>query len=568
MSEEEFDKNRLYDEFINSVDKIGYFSHFFSSIKGSEFETELMKTKYSLIEAKFTNVLNALTKIDDIEYKTKLFINLIYSIKETRLMKEKFSTILDILNKLDNDYVKRNAFESLVDTIEGTSLLEDNLWELFFSLDSKIEVYEKMHAYSVVKDMVQAKLKKENRKTNKIFQFGRESSLYAYNEIKKLIGRNEEIKRLEANFEHILKKPENFSVSSLLIGKGSIGKTLVGRYFVRDLRRKAVEKNIRLNMEYFDCIHFRSKSKIIRELIAKYVQLSWNRGYHLNQTLLYSTLKRENRFILLILDEIHLLKPAEILAFLDIGKQHPNISTLMICRTQDWLRIKKDKLQFDEIIELRQYTFNEICNVLKYRSEIAFQKNVITDELLKIISHIVVDNENMRNGLEILRNCGSLCVKKNLDHITPDIVKETNKDIYPNFRNDLIIELRSNHHELLILFGVARSIENQGNNYTLIDDAYGEYQKICEEYQKICDDNQKMYPESYCNPTIKPVVKTLFKKHIHILTLLKMIVSKTVRNEKPPNGRHLEISLLDISETTLLVLVKDVLDKIFIPYFD
>ena len=132
MSEEEFDKNRLYDEFINSVDKIGYFSHFFSSIKGSEFETELMKTKYSLIEAKFTNVLNALTKIDDIEYKTKLFINLIYSIKETRLMKEKFSTILDILNKLDNDYVKRNAFESLVDTIEGTSLLEDNLWELFF----------------------------------------------------------------------------------------------------------------------------------------------------------------------------------------------------------------------------------------------------------------------------------------------------------------------------------------------------------------------------------------------------------------------------------------------------
>ena len=158
--------------------------------------------------------------------------------------------------------------------------------------------------------------------------------------------------------------------------------------------------------------------------------------------------------------------------------------------------------------------------------------------------------------------------KENLDHITPDIVKETNKDIYPNFRNDLIIELRSNHHELLILFGVARSIENQGNNYTLIDDAYGEYQKICEEYQKICDDNQKMYPESYCNPTIKPVVKTLFKKHIHILTLLKMIVSKTVRNEKPPNGRHLEISLLDISETTLLVLVKDVLDKIFIPYFD
>ncbi len=94
------------------------------------------------------------------------------------------------------------------------------------------------------------------------------------------------------------------------------------------------------------------------------------------------------------------------------------------------------------------------------------------------------------------------------------------------------------------------------------------YENKCEGYQKTCDGIQKMYPEIYWSPTIKPVVRPLFRKHIRILTILKMIVSKTFRNEKLTSGRRLEISLLDISETKLLVLVKNVLDGIFIPYFD
>ncbi len=396
---------------------------------------------------------------------------------------------------------------------------------------------------------------------NKIFKSISAGELLTSNHVEKLICRSEAIKRLTANFGSILKEPKNFSINCLLIGKGAIGKTLVAKYFGYELiRRKAVEMKIRFMIEYFNCIHFRSKGNIIRELIAKYVPLSWNRGYKLNKSLLFSKLKQDNRFILLILDEVHLLKSEDILALLDIGKKYSQIATIMICRTQDWLRVKKDKLLFDEIIELRPYNFNEVFNILKYRSEIAFQKNVITDDVLKTISQIVVDNENMRNGLEILRKSGSLCVKKNLDQITADIVKETNKDIYPTFRNDLITELNLKEHEYLILFGVARSIVNQDNHYTSTDEAFEEYLKICEEYQKLYDDNQKVYPGIIGDYSIKPIDKMNFKKHIHLLTQLKLIVSKTVKNEEPTNSRHLEISLLDISETKLSVLLKEFLD--------
>ncbi len=183
---------------------------------------------------------------------------------------------------------------------------------------------------------------------DKIFKYM--PSLYLYSEIERLIGRSEAIKRLVANYRGIVEEPPIFSSNCLLIGKGSIGKTLVVFYFWRGFRRIVIEGNIKLFFEYFDCINFRSKGSIFRELIAKYVPLWDNRGYRLNQKLLYSKLKQDNRFIILILDEIHLLKSEEILEFLNIAKEHPNISTLMICRTQDWLRIKKDKFQFDEIL--------------------------------------------------------------------------------------------------------------------------------------------------------------------------------------------------------------------------
>ncbi len=412
---------------------------------------------------------------------------------------------------------------------------------------------------------------------DKIFQTIRESSLYTYNEIKKVIGRSDAIKRLIANFRGILKDQEKFSTNCLIVGKGSIGKTLVGMYFGRGFRRKAIEKNIRFNTEYLNCIFFRSKNQIFRELIAKYLYIE--RRDKETQSQLFSKLKQDNRFILLILDEIHILETNEILALLDIGKNYSQISIIMICREQDWLRVIKNRnklqLQFDEIIELEPYTFNEVFNILKYRSETAFQKDVISDDLLKTISQTVVDNENMRNGLEILRKSSSLCVKKDLDQITADIVKETSKDIYPNFRNDLIEHYGTlpdlKEHELLTLYGVVRSIIEHGKTYTLIDDAYEEYKKICEEYQNFCDyivnivrkyyDNDDGYDyESYF---IKQVAKSSFKKIVLQLVHLKMIVSKMVRDRGQIRTRHLEISMVDISETKLSVLLKESLDILY-----
>lgn len=264
------------------------------------------------------------------------------------------------------------------------------------------------------------------------------SSLYSYNFIKKLIGRNDALTRLEANFKSILKGPKDFSVSCLLIGKGSIGKSLAVNFFARDIRARTVVKKNKLMIDSFNCTYFRSKDSIIRELILKYLNVLTDPMDKPDQASLFSKLKQDNQFILLILDEIHLLESEDILAFLDIAKNQSQISVLMVCREKDWERTKiNKKIQFDEIIELHPYSHEEVYHILDYRSKVGFQKEVISKDVLKMISQIVVDHKNIRNGLEILRACGSLCVKQNVEHLTVEMVKEVSNNIYPNFRNVL-----------------------------------------------------------------------------------------------------------------------------------
>ena len=63
------------------------------------------------------------------------------------------------------------------------------------------------------------------------------------------------------------------------------------------------------------------------------------------------------------------------------------------------------------------------------------------DDILTLISQIVVENENMRHGIEILRKSGLHADKEGLDDITSEIIREAANDVYPTFRGDIIDKL-------------------------------------------------------------------------------------------------------------------------------
>ena len=366
----------------------------------------------------------------------------------------------------------------------------------------------------------------------------------------KLFCRDEALKTLIFNYRRILEEEEQPSINCLILGKGGVGKTCTARFFGRTFRTIAIENEVNLFIEYFNCINFRSKSKIIRELLAKY-QHGSGRGFSDDEALklILSQLIRQQGYMLLVIDEIHLLKPDDVLAFLDIaetfGHQNAKLSLLLISRSKDWMKIENERIlsRINEKLPLKPYDFDESMQILKYRSDKALKENIIDDELLTMISQIVVDHKNMRHGIEILRKSGSYCDKEGLDSISADIIREASNDVYPTFRNDIVDELKD--QEILALYGIVRSLINKDEPFTLVDDAFEDYNAICENY------------------SIEPHVKMSFRKYVRQLTQLKIVTSKTVRIEEATRGRHLEITLLDIPATKLAELLEDILERKF-----
>ncbi|MHA2006342.1 MAG: Cdc6/Cdc18 family protein [Promethearchaeota archaeon] len=366
----------------------------------------------------------------------------------------------------------------------------------------------------------------------------------------KLYCRDNELSTLIVNYRRILEESEQPSINCLILGKGGIGKTVTARYFGKNFRTIAIEKDVNIFVEYFDCINFRSKSKIIRELLAKYTHGS-GRGYSDDEALklILTKLIRDNGYMLLIIDEVHLLKPDEVLAFLNIaetfGHQNAKLSILLICRGTDWMRIENERIlsRLNEKIPFKPYNFEESIKILRERSDLALKEYIIDEDLLTMVSQIVVENQNMRHGIEILRKSGLYCDKEGLDRISADIIREASDDVYPTFRADIIDRLKD--QELLALQGIVRSLINNGTAFALVDDAFEEYQSICEGY------------------SIEPHVKMSFRKYVRQLNQLKIIASKTVRIEDATRGRHLEITLLDIPSLKLAELLENIFERKF-----
>jgi len=362
--------------------------------------------------------------------------------------------------------------------------------------------------------------------------------------------RDEAINTLIFNFRRILDEEEQPSINCLILGKGGVGKTCTARWFGKNFKNVALEKDVNLFTEYYNCINFRSKSKIIRELLAKHTHGS-GRGFSDDEALklILKQLIRENSYMLLVIDEVHLLRPDEILALLDIaetyGHQNARLSIILISRNKDWMRIETERIlsRLNEKIKLKPYKFEESKQILEYRSELAFKEYTVDDDILNMVGQIVTDHQDMRHGIEILRKSGLHADKEGVDRINADIIRGASNDVYPTFRAEIVDQL--NDQELFALFGIARSLINKDEPFTLVDEAFEEYQIISETY------------------SVEPHVKMSFRKYIRTLNQLKIIASKTVRIEEAERGRHLEITLLDIPAGKLEEFLIEIFNRKF-----
>ncbi len=366
----------------------------------------------------------------------------------------------------------------------------------------------------------------------------------------KLYCRDATIKDLIYFFRRIIEEEAQPSINCLMFGKAGVGKTVTAKFFGRNFRNIALEKDLEVFLEYYNCIHFRSKSKITRDILGKYTHGS-GRGLSDDEAwkLILTKLINTQGYMMLIIDEAHLLSSDEVLAFLDIaetyGHQNSRLSIILISRISDWMKIETERIlsRLNEKINLKPYNNEESKQILQHRSELAFKEYVVSENIIEMISEITTQHENMRHGIEILRKSGMYADKEGLAKINADMIREASNDVYPTFRGEIVDQL--NDQELLALYGITRSLINNDEPFTLVDDAYEEYQAICEGYE------------------IEAHVKMSFRKYVRSLNELKIIASKTVRIEEAQRGRHLEITLLDIPARKLEELLIEIFDRKF-----
>ena len=341
---------------------------------------------------------------------------------------------------------------------------------------------------------------------------------------KRLFMRNDAIASLIFSFRRILPE-KNLSVNCLLIGGPGSGKTTIAKFFAKNFREIALESIPTFSLEYYNCIEFRGKSSIIRDLVKKYCHSS-GRGFGGEECwiMLLRHLTRINAYLFVILDEIHNLPQQDILEFLYLsetfGHHNVNVSFLLISREKNWNQCKDIEIlnRLYNTIKLSPYNFEEAYTILSNRCEIAFKEGVKNGEILTKIAQIVIKSKNMRQGIDLLRKLGLYIDKKGYKKATVEMLNNVSKMPYLKYA-EILNKLR--YHEFLAYKSVLLALAN--SDTTTVEEAYLKYKRLCEE----------LHEKSY--------VIMQFRRTLRNIKNFDLLNSKLVRIN--PRGQHLVISL-------------------------
>ncbi len=241
----------------------------------------------------------------------------------------------------------------------------------------------------------------------------------------KLLCRDEQIKKLSAIHRPIIENQGEYSVNSLILGFGGIGKTLTVKYFAGRFKDFAIGKGVQIVVEYFDCLQYRTKSAILRWISEK-IHFNAGHGYSDNEIIvqILQHLEKQKQYLLIVLDEVHNIPAEDILALLNssigFGSKYSRFSIICVSRPSDWYKVENEKImsRIQEVIKMEPYSRDEALEILKYRRSLALREGVLEDPELDLIANMVEETKNMRNGIDIMRSCAMHCDEQNFSHIS------------------------------------------------------------------------------------------------------------------------------------------------------
>ncbi|MFQ5474748.1 MAG: Cdc6/Cdc18 family protein [Candidatus Nanoarchaeia archaeon] len=228
----------------------------------------------------------------------------------------------------------------------------------------------------------------------------------------------------------------NSAVSCVfLYGNPGTGKTSVITELLGELQDEANNHDVSLQSAYVNCSENRTETTILIDVLNQineektYPRLGWTRAKAISEFTMIMDKKKTN--VLLILDEVdYALKESgdDILYRLSRinNKVKSNVSTILISndvRVAEYIKPKTQSALGRVKIIFSPYSAEELNDILKDRSKIAFKDGAVGEAVIKKIAEIEGQRGgDARKALELLDACAKIAVAKGRKKITLDLV--------------------------------------------------------------------------------------------------------------------------------------------------
>jgi len=256
--------------------------------------------------------------------------------------------------------------------------------------------------------------------------------------------REKELSLLSQLFLTLITNPNLISRKIVITGKTGVGKTVTVKKFGELLKKAASIRDIPIKYIHINCRNERTQYKVLIKIIRDIKKDFPKRGYSPQDLLeiILEFLENQNYHLLIVLDELGYLidKGGDLIYTLtrindDSINAPQRISIIGIVRDISCLNNLDNStlstLQRN-ILKFTDYSSEQIFDILKYRTAAGLKKNVISDDLIKMVAKIVSHNGDIRYGLTLIWRACKIAENQNLKYITAECIRLGNQDLVPD----------------------------------------------------------------------------------------------------------------------------------------
>ena len=269
-----------------------------------------------------------------------------------------------------------------------------------------------------------------------------------------VIGRKEQISKVGEMI-----RMGSSSSSFVIRGNPGTGKTLIGKYLLRELKE--------YNGIYVNCYVNQTDRSIVSAILddpnIRLPELGNTRSESLSGILFRELPERKN---LIVLDEAQSLKKGhgQIVYTLSRSKElgGPDINLVLLSMEEPEMYLDKSTLsglgKYNRI-PLKEYDSKELYAILVDRVEAGLYEGSFTYSAVEQISELVEESGSARNAIELLRNSALYAESRNM-FLDEEAVLQAYRDFSPPLEDSSLINLDQEEVRLLKLLLESAYIEN------------------------------------------------------------------------------------------------------------